>query len=187
MSTVSLPLELEKVYVAQAQAAPAGFAPLYEHYFPHLRRFFSVKLTDEALIEDLTARTFEKALTNIGQFTFQGYSFSAWLYRIAINLYNDHFRREGRKVLIPLDESLSERLENGEESAHEQSVREWQSKQLKSMLAELPPKQREIIYWKFYRGLSNKQIAVKLELSDTNVSSIVHRVVKQLRELTAAR
>jgi RNA polymerase sigma-70 factor (ECF subfamily) len=181
MSKISLPAEIEKDMVAGAQANPAKFAPLYEHYQPHIRRFFAVKLFEAADIDDLTAQTFEKALKNISQFEWRGYPFSAWLYRIASNLLKDHYRAKSKHKYDSLEAQVVDIPSEAGATAHEELSHEWQSKYLRDQLQTLDAKQRKILYMKFFDGYTNRVIAERLGLTATNVSSIVHRLVKQLR------
>ena len=54
-------------------------------------------------------------------------------------------------------------------------------RQLRRLLAPLPPRERELIALKYGAGLTNRAIAQLVGLSETNVGTILHRLVKQLR------
>jgi len=53
---------------------------------------------------------------------------------------------------------------------------------VRRLLADLPEKERKIIYMKFFEGYTNKTIANLTDLSETNVGTIIHRTVGKLRE-----
>ena len=46
-----------------------------------------------------------KALLNIKKFEFRGFPYSTWLYRIATNEVNMHYRNAKTKVTVPVRES----------------------------------------------------------------------------------
>lgn len=180
MSKVSLDLQVEQELIAAIQAGDKdAFGTLYEHYHPHIRRFFAVKLTSADTISDLTSQVFEKALKGIDKFSWQGYSFSAWLYRIAHNALIDYYRKQSNQML-----SMPEHLEVSDTApeAHLVMQQEWENKMLQKLLKDLPEPEKQIIYMKFFDGYTNKVIAEKLEISETNVGTIVYRTVQKLRK-----
>ena len=54
--------------------------------------------------EDLTARTFYRALLNMDGYVDRGVPFSAWLYRIAHNLVANWHRDQSRRKIISLED-----------------------------------------------------------------------------------
>lgn len=181
MSKISLPRDKEKQLVKAAQQDPDKFAELYDYYFPHIRRFFAVKLNEAAVIEDLTALTFEKALRNIQKFEWKGYPFSAWLYRIAHNTLVDFYRNSNKQKYSSLENQV---VDIPEEKAglDEQIQKDWEAGRVNQLVFSLPSQQQQILILKFYEGYSNGQIAKELGISETNVGTIVHRLVKKLRK-----
>jgi RNA polymerase sigma-70 factor (ECF subfamily) len=181
MSKISLDNNIERELVAKAQKDPKGFSKLYEHYYPYIKRYFAAKLFTLDIIEDLTSTTFEKALKNIGSFSWQGYSFSAWLYKIAHNTLIDYFRKQGRQKQVG---SWPEQMEiaDVQDSLDDHVQLDWENKLLNDMLWELPKRDRQVIYMKFFDGYTNKLIAEKTGLSETNIGTIIHRAIERLRK-----
>lgn len=171
----------ERELVEQAKLDPANFAGLYDHYYPHIRRFFSVKLNKKDLVDDLTSTTFEKAIKNIDKFKWQGYPFSAWLYRIASNTLTDYFRKAGRSKSIPMPDFIDAASET--RSPEEETEIAFETSALEQVLGELKDRERKIIYMKFFDGYSNKVIAERLSISESNVGTIVHRGLQKLKQL----
>ena len=68
--------------------------------FDEAWRWFS----DPAEAEDLCEQVFLKAWEAIGRYTWYGYPFSSWLYRLAHNLVVDHYRT--RREILPLNDTL---------------------------------------------------------------------------------
>jgi RNA polymerase sigma-70 factor (ECF subfamily) len=52
---------------------------------------------------------------------------------------------------------------------------------LRALLAQLPDRERELISLKYGAGATNRAIAKVTGLSESNVGTIVHRVVEALR------
>ncbi len=181
MSVVSLEPEIERRLVKQAQRDKKKFAPLYNHYLQPITKFITSRTSDPAMAQDLISKTFEKALKSIDNFQWQGVSFSAWLYRIAKNTLIDHYRS---KEHMHTPQTIEE-MELPSHAATPDKVfeTEAENKLLYQMLNELPPKEREIIYLKFFDGYTNKVIANLSNLTETNVGTIVYRAIKRIREL----
>jgi RNA polymerase sigma-70 factor (ECF subfamily) len=180
MSVISLDLETEKKLVAAAQDNPEKFEPLYVHYQPHIERFVMAKLGHKEIAEDLTAQVFEKALKNIHTFTWQGTSFSSWLYQIAKRLIIDYLRQQKRRNTHNLAEDVQ--IAATGKPMETEIEDELLHRLIKEVLNELPEREREAIFLKFYRGYTNKLIAQQTGISETNVGTILYRVVQKLRQ-----
>lgn len=156
------------------------FGKLYEAYQPKVRGYFLSRLKEVAITEDLTSKTFAKALEGLDGFRWQGIPFSAWLFRIARNTFFDHLRSTRGKHKIEIEEAppLKSDLYNPIEDLQEKEEEEL----LARSLLRLPSREREIIYLKFYEGLTNRAIAKVTGLSETNVGTILYRTLKRLRE-----
>jgi len=75
--------------------AKQSFDQLYDLYFEAIFRYVLRRVANVAEAEDLTAQTFYKALRGFWRFRWTGDSASAWLYRIATNEINSHYRGRG--------------------------------------------------------------------------------------------
>lgn len=179
MSIVSLDLETEKKLVAAAQAAPQKFEPLYSYYQPHIYRFVLAKVSQKEIAEDLTSQVFEKALKNIDSFNWQGAPFSAWLYQIAKRVIIDHFRSLKRRNTHNLDEDIQ--IADQGKSMETNVEEELSHNLIKQVLAELPEREQQVITLKFYSGYTNKLIAQVTKISETNVGTIIYRVIQKLK------
>jgi len=148
---------------------------VYADELPRVYNFFRYRVYDHQAAEDLTATTFEKAWRNRDRYRRDRSGFSAWLFTIARNVAVDYYRR--RRADVPLKADLpSDATPLDEAQQHRDDIQ-----QLKRLLAPLPPRERELIALKYGAGLTNRAIAQLVGLSETNVGTILHRVVKQLR------
>jgi RNA polymerase sigma factor (sigma-70 family) len=154
-------------------------AVLFEKHHVSLYNFF-VRLTgNRNTSEDLVQEVFMRMLKY--RSTFQGRSkFTLWMYQIARNSHIDYLRK--RKEEFPLDEqwyepvtadsSPSEMLESGQEV-----------QLLRTALAKLPLKKREVLILSRYQNLKYKEIAELLDCQIGTVKAHVHRAIKELGKI----
>lgn len=156
------------------------FGELYQNYSLRVKKFFLKRLADEEIANDLSSKTFEKALHGLDKFHWQGVPFSAWLFQIARNVLFDYFRSEKEKKHISLEKTPE--LRGDLPTQFEELERRQENELLGRALGKLPEREREIIYLKFYEGHTNRVIAEIIHLSETNVGTILYRTLRKLRE-----
>jgi len=183
MSKVSMDLKTEKRLIRTAQKGGRrgreAVAKIYQHYAPHLENFFRARLGSNPIVEDLVSETFKKALSGIDSFRWQSVSLSAWLYKISQNILIDYFRESSKRKSLHLEDIAPPKTnEPGPAAVYIQTER---ASLLHTLLDELPKRERTIVYLKFFEGQTNKAIAQKLTLSETNIGTIVHRTLAKLR------
>lgn len=159
-----------------AQASEADWEALYTRELPRIYNFFRYRVGDDALAEDLTSTTFEKAWRARARYRRDLAKFSTWLYAIARNVANDHFRR--RTVEVPLDEAL-ERPAAG--TPEEDALKRADFVRLEALLAGLADRDRELLALKYGAGLTNREISRVTGLSESNIGTILHRTITALR------
>src|SRR5580700_8995643 len=101
---MTLPRAYEDQLVERAKQDAGAFGELYDHYFGQIYRFVFSRLRDQEAAEDVTSEVFFKALRAIGRYKPSGHPFSAWLYQIAVNAINDHYR--SRKPTDAIDDAV---------------------------------------------------------------------------------
>ncbi len=174
----------EERLVRAAQKIKGGqnlpFGELYKAYAPKVKGYFISRLADENLAEDLSSKTFQKALNGLDSFQWQGVPFSAWLFRIARNVFFDHLRSEKGNKRVELDDAHP--LKGDLPTQFEELEESEENTLLKRAIAKIPPREQEIVYLKFYEGLTNRTIAKITGLSETNVGTILYRTLRKLRE-----
>jgi RNA polymerase sigma-70 factor, ECF subfamily len=179
MALMPMDPEKEKELVLRAGGQMEAFAELYEYYVDGIYGYILRRVGNERDAEDLTARTFEKALGAVGDFKWKGASFCSWLVRIAANAVVDHYRREGRAKMVDLDEVLPQLV--GEDDPTTGLLREEESRLLLEAMQGLPRKYRTVIELKFIDELDTQTIAEVLDCSRGNLAVRLHRALKALR------
>jgi len=149
---------------------------VYEHFLPKIFHFFCYKVGDQNLAEDLTAVTFEKAWRNRCQYRKGAGQLQSWLMGIARHVASDHFRKKVREV--PLNEELSQHSIPAVEDSLESRIN---FQIILSILENFPEREKELIALKYGAELSNREIAKLTGISETNVGTILYRVVTKIR------
>lgn len=98
-------------------------------------------------------------------------------FQIAQNIATDHLR--SRREHLPLEAALEVSLEGTPESDAEQRSN---LARLALLCAALPERERELVALKYGAVINNRVIAQLTGLSESNVGTILHRVVETLRD-----
>jgi len=172
---------LDDSLVAKRAARDAqAFLALYERYFSRVYTYFRYRYADRQTCDDLTARTFEQALAHIVEYRPERGTFAAWLFGIARNNANGHYRQALRLRGLSWERWLS--LPGSDPPPEEAAIEIDRRHLLLSCIQELAPRQRELLALKFTAGLTNRQIAEMTGLSEQNVGVILHRSIQKLRK-----
>jgi RNA polymerase sigma-70 factor (ECF subfamily) len=159
-----------------SSASEADWETLFAEELPRVYNFFRYRVGDEALAEDLTSMTFEKAWRSRQRYRRDLASFSTWLFTIARNTATDYFRQ--RRTDVPLDE-LGQHVD--ELTPEDSAIRRSEFKRLSVLLSGLPDREQELISLRYGSGLSNRAIARATGLSESNVGTILHRAILAIR------
>lgn len=143
---------------------------------PRLYNYFRYRLGDETLAEELTSTVLEKAWTKRHRYRKDRAAFSTWLFAIARNEATTYFRK--RQITLPI--SMVEEV--ADETTEKMAEQSQDLSYLSRLLADLPEREREIISLKFGADLNNREIATVSGLSESNVGTILSRVLQRLRE-----
>jgi RNA polymerase sigma-70 factor (ECF subfamily) len=159
------------------QNAKLDWEAVYAETLPKIFHYFCYRVGDTIVAEDLTSLTFEKAWAGRERFRSDIGSFTTWLFGIARHVVVDHYRIE--KNELPLEEAAPGTEQNSPETAFQ---RNSDFSRLAKLLAGLPERERELISFKYGAELTNRAIAKLTGLSETNVGTILFRVVRKLRQ-----
>jgi RNA polymerase sigma-70 factor (ECF subfamily) len=150
-----------------------------EEWLPRVYRFALRLSNDPHAAEDLTQETFLRAWRQRGRLRDERAT-RVWLFRIVVNLWRDQLRR-GR---LPLTRAGP--LEGTEPSparSPEQVVAEQEDlRRALDALADLPPRQREVLYLSACEGLTTAEVADVLGISAEAVKSNLSLARKKMRQ-----
>ncbi|MCS7091216.1 MAG: sigma-70 family RNA polymerase sigma factor [Verrucomicrobiota bacterium] len=161
----------------------------------HERRIYTLarRITqNEHDAQDITQQTFLSALEHLGDFR-QEASFATWLDRIATHAALKILRKRKGLDTVSLDQATDPEPETGE-IPHPEYIADWRSgpdellqrtevrQLLEEALRELDEKHRLVFLLRDVEGLSIRETAELLGLSETNVKVRLLRARLQLRE-----
>ena len=160
----------------RVRSGAVDWEAVYADLLPRVYNFFRYRVEDGPIAEDLTAATFEKAWRSRRRYRDDLGAFSTWVFTIARNVVTDYFRQ--RRPEVPLDKALDL---SDPVSVEEVVQQRDEMARLRALLARLPARERELIALKYGAGLTNRAIAQLTGLSESNVGTILYRVVRRLR------
>jgi RNA polymerase sigma-70 factor (ECF subfamily) len=143
---------------------------------------FHLSAADQA--EDLTADVFLRALRWFDRFDPRRGSPRAWLFRIAQNALRDHQRQARRRQVVPL--AAFRDLRCDAPSPEERLLWEEEVARVLAAVADLSPKDREIIGLCYGADLSVTEAADILGLGDTAARTRLWRALGRLRKMLTA-
>jgi RNA polymerase sigma-70 factor (ECF subfamily) len=159
--------------------AAERFARLYDDHVWDVYGFLGYRLSSREDVEDLTQRTFERALKAWKSFDENRGGPATWLLAIARNLLIDHYRADRSDRLEPIGE---EGLPAGLEPAVEgPDTNLGPDPELQLALRGLSERERELLALRFGGDLSGPEIAELTGLSLANVQQILSRSLRRLR------
>jgi len=172
--------EPEEKLVERAKEDPEAFGVLYERYVDQIYQYVFYRTSNRYDAEDLTAKTFYKALANLNRYQYRGVPFSAWLYRIAHNLVANWHRDRQRRKAIPLDSLV---LAGKDREATEHLLESSERVEVVGeAIATLAPDRQELLILKFMSGLSNREIGGVMGRSEGAIKALYHRTLLALRK-----
>jgi RNA polymerase sigma-70 factor, ECF subfamily len=165
-----------------AGSASEGAALLYERYYDRVFGYCLYQLGSREEAEDVAQTTFMWAYRGLRRGVVPRAE-ASWLFTIAQNACRARHRSRGRKRAR---EVLSDPVVLADMSpAHAAETEELVG--LEDALARMPELQRRAILLREWRGLSYKEIAAELELSDAAVETLIFRARRSLAELLAGK
>lgn len=178
-------MDPEEQLISAAKADKTEFVKLYDKYFKQIYKFLLTRVADRQLAEDLTSETFIIALEKIDTFEYQGKPFSSWLYRIAINEINKHYRKSKSEQQA----MINKWHEEGEKfDAADTTILEGENEQeklqnlkvLNESIRQLKQEDQDILSLKYFENLSYQEIAEILGITVTNVGVKLLRATERL-------
>lgn len=172
--------EDESALVAQARQDPRAFGVLYERYIDRVYAYIYHRVGNAQDTEDLTARTFYRALDKLDTYEDRGLPFSAWLFRIAHNLVANWHRDRGRRHFLSLDRLWTHSKEGDTPEAYLEQAETHDA--LWAAINRLPAERKDLLLYKFSSRLSNLEIGEMMNKSEGAIKSLYFRTLAALRK-----
>lgn len=161
------------------QGDPDAIAGLYRQYVQAITRYIAYRVSDDAVIEDLTADVFLRMVEGLPAYRVTGAPFEAWLYRIAATRIADYYRQQQRHPLEVLNEAV-----RSDHTSLEMTLQEREElTELREALEQLDEEQQTILILRFVERKSHQEVADIVGKSVRAIATAQHRALKRLAEL----
>jgi RNA polymerase sigma-70 factor (ECF subfamily) len=157
------------------------FWDIYHNHYGQVRKFILALVKDEWVVDDLIQETFIKVQKNLNQLR-EASKLSSWIFRIAINLCKDHFRKmsqtsKSESVLTEKNEIFAEPLFQKKLEQHQMG------ECVQDKVRLLPQSYQTVLVLFDLMEFSHQEIAEILEISIENVKVRLHRARKKLKTI----
>ena len=159
------------------QMTKEAFKQIYDTWLEPIRRFIYYKTGDASLTDDLVQDVFVKLWEN--QHKVNQDSVKSYLYKIAQNLSINQFKKRQAAIRFMQKETGNAHDDN---KGDEQMEADERDKALQQALARLSEKNRVVLLMHKMEGLSHKEIAERLDISQKAVEKRMHKAMESLRK-----
>jgi RNA polymerase sigma-70 factor (ECF subfamily) len=185
----------ERELIQRAKTDPQAFGEVFDFYYPKISNYIFHRVGEPAASQDITSTVFFKAWQGIAAFEWRGLPFSAWLYKIASNEVNSHFRSHKMRPasLEALFEASGFELPSGQEleadliklqdalEVHQDFVL------VQQLLLELPLKYQEVLALRYFEKKPLQEVADITGKNLNTVKSLLTRGTVKLKRNFLAR
>lgn len=162
------PASLIKRYCRQQDQA--AFRHFYDTEAPRLWKFLIARGAQHALAYDLLSEAFERFLKTVCK---DPSAPKALLYRIAINLQIDTYRREQHRSHEQLDE----------QTAADPAFAAAEQVEIRALVNKLPENEQNLLLMRYWIGLTHREIAEVTGQAEGTVRRQAAASLKKLRDL----
>lgn len=199
---VSIPTHDEAALVAALRAGDErAFVELVRAHSPGMRRLALTFVRSPTLADDVVQEAWLGVLRGLDRFEGRS-ALRTWLYTIVANIARTRAKREARSIPLSslarfdddADDAPSVDPERFLADGHwARPVEPWRAvldaearRVVDEAIAELPPRQRQVIQLRDVEGWSAEEVRNVLELSETNQRVLLHRARSKVRAALAA-
>jgi len=154
---------------------PTSFEAIYDAHQRDVLRYAALMLRDPDEAADVTAEAFARAWDAWTADRGPTGRPLPWLLVITRRLIVDGWRRRRRIAWLPLGETA-------EPAAPDRRIESEFWLWLDALAAALPPRQREVLFLRYRRDLSDGDIGLVMGLTESGVRSLLARAIQALRD-----
>jgi RNA polymerase sigma-70 factor, ECF subfamily len=167
----------EELMALVAAGDNAAFRRLMARHMGRAIRVAETVVRSGAEADDIAQEAFIRIWRNATGFDPQLARFTTWMHRIVVNLSIDRKRRNGSGHM-----PVPEELPDGRDSALDTLVATERQAAVQSALGELPERQRAAIALFHFEGLSGRDSALAMNLSESAFESLLTRARNALKQ-----
>ena len=174
-------LDIEKNWLQLTRVDAEQFRFFYDKYHDAVFRFIYWKTRNYELSGDLTGDVFLEALDRLDQFSWQRYSFSAWLFQIARKVVKRHWRSRRRTVDAEFERVRS--ADSAPATPADEAGRRQDQQIIQECLAQLGSDRQEVFVFHYWMGLTVRETAIAMRMGESNVKQHLSRGRRQMLAL----
>jgi RNA polymerase sigma-70 factor (ECF subfamily) len=167
------------------------FWSIYDQYYAKVRKFILALVKDEWVADDLIQETFLKIQNNLKNLKDPS-KLSSWIFRIAYNLCQDHFRqlkfaRKEERIDHEGMEEFKETLIQKELDIQKELEQRQMGECVQNQINLLPESLRTVLVLSDIMEFSHQEIADISGITVKNVKVRLHRARKKLKSILEER
>jgi RNA polymerase sigma-70 factor (ECF subfamily) len=152
--------------------------PLWDHFHERLFKFIRRRVEDDDAAEDLLQEVFLRIHSRMETLN-DASRLESWIYQIARNAIIDHYRR--RRDLIEIPDTVP-----AEDVFVEPDASDVLAASMREMVEELPEPYRQALLLTEYEGLTQAELADRLNISLSGAKSRVQRARQKIKDALLA-
>ncbi|RPJ18560.1 MAG: sigma-70 family RNA polymerase sigma factor [Chloroflexi bacterium] len=150
---------------------------IYDQYFSEVYRYVRYRISDDTIAEDIASDVFVRLLEAAQKKQAPQSSLKGWLIATASHAVNDHLRRQYRRPV----EALSESMPDHGPSVHSEVVVREQNRMVQGAYAQLTSEQQHVLALRFGQGYSIEETAAHLKKNINAVKALQFRALASLQ------
>jgi RNA polymerase sigma-70 factor (ECF subfamily) len=183
-------LDDEALMAQVASGNSRALEQLYDRYARSVYGLALRMLANAEYAEDIVQETFWRIWRRSATFRHGYGQFAPWLFGIAHNLCIDELRRQKSRPTPAHADDTQQVLYDLPDSQHDMDTLTWQSERrrlITGALRDLPPDQRQVIELAYFGGLSQREIAERLQDPLGTVKTRIRLGLQKLKQLLQAQ
>lgn len=166
----------ETQQIMDSKIDPQYFEPLYIKYYELILKFVYKRIEDLDNAREVTSIVFTKALININKYKDQGFPFSSWLYRIAINEINQFYRDSTKIRVISIEDKGLKNI--AEETGNQ---KDDLISSLRKALLYLSAEDLMLLELRYFESRSFSEVGQILNITEVNAKVKTYRILEKLK------
>ena len=152
---------------------------LFEEYYPRVFNYLYYRTLNRAVSDDLVSTVMLNVVRSYESFDPTKGNLESWIFRIARNALFSYYRQH--KDSVDVDAVSPEVLSYTDD----EDVLDEQGAMVRKALETLTEEERQLVYLKYWEELSNKEIAARLDLNPSTVSTQLWRANQKMKKVVS--
>ena len=157
------------------------FGQIYDQYIDKIYRFVYLKVSSQEIAEDVVSKVFTKGWEAFKKPNSKVKNPGAFLYQIARNAVVDYYREKGRTNIISVDANAE--LADPGTNAQDKAILNADVGVIRKAIQKLGKESQDILIWYYLEDMPIESIAELLGRPEGTVRVMLHRGLKDLKEI----